>query len=99
MRIARAVYWNNTRAYGQCEQLNLKIMDDQTRDPKIKTLLDWVHANGGSHNVIVKENKNGVRGLFSAKSFNKDKEKHDEEHPYLVKIPNNLIVSPYHIQN
>ena len=74
----------------------------QELSPDIRLLIDWVLRNGGAHNVQVKEDSNGVRGLYSSRSFNTPdapKRSENEEPPFLVKIPSKLIVSPYHVQN
>ena len=76
--------------------------DGQDVAPEIRLLIDWVLRNGGAHNVQVKEDQNGVRGLYSSRSFNTPdgpKRSENEEPPFLVKIPSKLIVSPYHVQN
>ena len=64
-------------------------------DEHINNLLKWVIENGGKHSVCVKTNKSGVRGLYATKSF--DKKNEDEEDNFVIKLPNKLIITPYHI--
>lgn len=60
-------------------------------DPKIRTLIAWVRAQGGICNVEARRDKTtGVRGLYSSVEIK------DEDTP-LVQIPNKLIVSPLHV--
>ena len=41
-------------------------------DSDIRKLFEWVERNGGSHRVCVRADRYGVRGLYSAASFNMD---------------------------
>ncbi|CDW87774.1 UNKNOWN [Stylonychia lemnae] len=72
---------------------------EKTQQDPIKLLIDWVQAFGGTHNVVVKENESGVRGLYAGKSFNLPGMPKSEEHQTLVKIPNQLMISSYHVKN
>ena len=40
-----------------------------------------------------------MRGLYSAKSFNLPGMPKSEEHQTIVKIPNKLMISSYHVKN
>ena len=62
-------------------------------DPKIKLLIDWVRAHGGICNCETRIHKvTGERGLYVTKDISDPKE-------IIIKIPNELIVSPLHVRS
>jgi hypothetical protein len=74
--------------YAQPDEPN-SIKDD---DPKVAAMIDWVVANGGVCNAETRINKTtGARGLYSTRDFTEMTEP-------IVRIPNKLIVSSYHIK-
>ena len=82
-------------------------------DQDIKRLFAWVEKHGGKHRVYVQQDKHGVRGLYSAQAFNSDPEEQarkkkeveagvvnrmeTDEEDVVIKVPNRLLVTPYHI--
>ena len=62
-------------------------------DLKISAMINWVVEHGGACNAETRVDKvTGVRGLYAGKAFTEMTEP-------IVRIPNKLIISPYHIKN
>jgi hypothetical protein len=88
-------------------------LSDEKSDQDIKRLFDWVESHGGKHRVSVRQNAYGVRGLYSSQDFNLDpveqekrrkeveagvvRSMEQDEEDVLIKVPNKILVTPYHI--
>jgi hypothetical protein len=82
-------------------------------DQKIKKLLDWVVSNGGSIKLLLKQTMMESeafilqgRLILILKRENSDKEKLTQvslikydESDVILKIPNKLLITPYHVSN